>query len=160
MGKSSEMLDPLVFYADKDGLAVIICPACGFSKELNVHETEIVRKKTRVKCKCDHIFEFIFEFRKLHRKKVNLTGQCEHINSRKRDTIQIKDLSLNGIGFEHPSPRGISVGDRLKIAFRLDNELKSKINLRVEVTRMSGYLIGARFIEPVHGPNLGFYLQS
>ena len=160
MEKFSEVQEPLTFYADKDGMAMIVCPSCGFSKEVNVFKTDIARKKTKAKCKCKHTFEFIVEIRTLYRKEVTLTGQCEHIKSHKRDVIQIKDLSLNGIGFEHPSPIDIIIGDRLKIAFRLDNESKSKINLLAEVTRMKGHFIGARFIGPVQGPTLGFYLQS
>lgn len=160
MEKSSEMQEPLTFYADKDGMAVIVCPTCGFSKEVNVFKTDIARKKTKARCKCEHTFEFIVEIRTLYRKIVNLKGQCEHIKSRKRDIIQIKDLSLSGIGFEHPSPIDIVVGDRLKIAFRLDNKQKSKINLLSEVTRIDGHFIGARFIGPGNEPTLGFYLQT
>ena len=160
MEKSSEMQEPLTFHADKDGMAVIVCPTCGFSKEVNVFKTDIARKKTKARCKCGHTFEFIVEVRTIYRKKVDLTGQCEHIKSHKQDVIQIKDLSRNGIGFEHPSPIDIVVGDRLKIAFRLDNKPKTKINLRAEVTRIDSHFIGARFIGPGNEPTLGFYLQS
>ena len=160
MDKSTEIQEPLTFYAGKDGMTVIVCPACGLSKEVNVFKTDIARKKTKARCKCKHTFEFIVEIRTLYRKKVTLKGQCEHIKSGKRDVIQIKDLSMNGIGFEHPSPIDIAIGDRLKVALRLDNELNSKINLRVEVTRMQGHFIGARSIGPGNDPTLGFYLQS
>ena len=160
MDKSPEVQEPLTFHADKDGMTVIICPVCGFSKEVNAFETDIARKKTKARCKCNHTFEFIVEIRTLYRKEVILMGQCEHVKFHKRDTIQIKDLSLNGIGFEHPSPTDIAVGDRLKIAFRLDNKAKSKINLLSEVARINGKFIGARFIGPGSDPTLGFYLQT
>ena len=160
MDKPTEIQVTQTFYAGKDGLAVIVCPACGFSKEVNAFEADIARKKTKARCKCNHTFEFIVEIRTIYRKKVALKGQCEIIKYGKRDMIQIKDLSVNGIGFEHPSPLDITIGDKLKIAFRLDNELNSKINLRVEVTRMQGKSIGARFIGSGKDPTLGFYLQS
>ena len=160
MGKSTETQEPLAFNADKDGMALIVCPACGFSKETNVFKTDIAHKKTKARCKCGHTFKFIVGFRTRYRKKVNLTGQCELIKSLKRDIIHIKDLSLSGVGFEHPSPIDLIAGDRLKIAFRLDNKAKSKINLRAEIIRVDDHFIGARFIGTVHEPTLGFYLQS
>jgi len=160
MEKSSEMQEPLTFHADKDGMGVIVCPTCGFSKEVNVFKTDIARKKIKARCKCGHTFEFIVEVRTLYRKKVDLKGQCEHIKFRKRDVIQIKDLSRNGIGFEHPSPIDIMVGDRLKFPFSLDKKQKSKFNLLSEVTRIDDHFIGARFIGPGNDPTLGFYLQT
>ncbi len=157
-----EKSDPKLqtFYADKDGKVVIVCPACGFSKETNVFKANIVRKKIKGRCKCKHVFEFTTEIRTIYRKEVNLTGQLEHLKSHKRAVVQIKDISMDGIGFKHPNPLDLSIGDRLKIAFRLDNKLQSKINLRVEVKRINGSFIGAQFIGPWHEPTLGFYLQT
>ena len=148
------------FYADKEGLATIVCPACGYAKTVNAFKSGIARKEIKTKCKCGCIFPLIVEIRTIYRKEVDFTGQCEHIKTKKREVVQVKDLSQDGIGIKHPSPIDIAVGDRLKIAFRLDNALSSKISLRVEVTRIDGQFVGARFLDAQTDPALGFYLQT
>ncbi len=160
MEGSLEKKELHTFYADKEGIATIVCPACGYVKTVNAFKSGIARKKFKTRCKCDHIFRFIIEIRTIYRKEVNFTGQCEHVRLKKREVVQIKDLSQNGVGFKHPAPFGITVGDRLKVAFRLDNAMSSKISLLVEVTRIDNQFIGARFIGPKPDPALGFYLQS
>jgi hypothetical protein len=151
----------LTFYTGKDGIANIVCPSCGLSKEVDAVKSGIARKKMRATCrKCTHLFEFTIEIRTIYRKSVQLTGQCVHVNTHKREVIQVSDLSMDGMGFIHPTPIDLSIGDTLKVAFRLDDQRNSKIQLRVKVTRIAGHAIGAQFIQPFHAAALGFYLQS
>jgi len=151
----------LTFYTEKDGTATIICPTCGLAKEVDAVKTGMARKKIKATCrKCKTTFHFIIEIRAIYRKSVKLTGQCEHVRTRKRDVIQIVDLSMNGIGFEHPSPIDLTLGDTLKVGFRLDDTRHSSIQVRVKVMRINGHSIGAEFIGSYYAPALGFYLQS
>lgn len=160
MQDSLDKKEQHTFYANTEGIATIVCPACGYVKTINAFKAGVARKKIKTRCKCEHIFKFIIEIRTIYRKEVDFTGQCEHVRLRKRETVQIKDLSQNGIGLKHPAPFDITTGDRLKIAFRLDNAMSSKISLLVEVTRIDDQFIGARFIGPKPDPALGFFLQS
>lgn len=160
MGGSMDNKEVITFYADKEGNATVVCPACGYAKTVNAYKANIARKELKTKCKCDHVFRLIIEIRTIYRKEVNLTGQCEHLKTKKREVIQIADISMDSIGIKHPSPIDIAIGDRLKIAFRLDNAMNSKINLLVEVKRISGPFVGGIFVGPKPEPALGFYLQT
>ncbi len=151
----------LTFYTGRNGTATIVCPSCGLSREVDALKSGIARKKINATCrKCESHFQFIIEIRTIYRKSVHLVGQCEHLKSHKREVIQVTDLSMDGIGFVHPSPIDLSIGDTLKIAFRLDDQRHSKIHLRAKVTRIDGRSIGAEFIASRYEPALGFYLQS
>ena len=151
----------LTFYTGRNGKANIVCPSCGLSREVDALKLGIARKKIKATCqKCKSTFRFTIEIRTIYRKSVQLVGQCEHLKSHKREVVQISDLSMNGIGFVHPSPIDLSLGDTLKIGFRLDDQRNSKIQLRVKVTRIDGRSIGAEFIGSQYEPALGFYLQS
>ncbi len=151
----------LTFYTGRNGTANIVCPSCGLTKEVDALKTGMARKKINATCrKCKTKFQFTIEIRTIYRKTVHLVGQCEHLKSHKREVIQVSDLSMNGIGFVHPSPIDLSLGDTLKIACRLDDQRNSKIQLLVKVTRIDGRSIGAEFIGSRYEPALGFYLQS
>ncbi|RTZ94684.1 MAG: hypothetical protein DSY90_15515 [Deltaproteobacteria bacterium] len=151
----------LTFYTEKSGIASIVCPTCGLTKEVDAVKSNIARKKIRATCqKCKKSFQFIIEIRTIYRKSVRLTGQCQHMRTNQREVIQINDLSMNGIGFTHPCPIDLSIGDTLKVAFRLDDRRNSKIQLRVKITRIDNHSIGAEFVGSRYEPSLGFYLQS
>ncbi len=150
----------LTFHADKEGNATIVCPACGYDKIVNAFKAKIARKELKTKCKCGHVFHLLVEIRTIYRKKVGLTGQCEHLRTKKREVIQVVDISMDSIGITHPSPIDIALGDRLKIAFRLDNAMNSKISLLVEVKRIDGPSVGGVFVGTKPDPALGFYLQT
>ena len=74
-------------YVDENNRALIVCPKCGF--ERNVDATSFKNKINivNIKCKCRETFQITLEYRKHYRKEVRLSGEYIAQKSRERGEL-------------------------------------------------------------------------
>ena len=148
-------------YVDKNNEAFVICPKCGFEK--NVDATSFRNSKNTVtgKCKCSEGFDFILEYRKHHRKEVRLSGEYINPKTGEKGEAIIRELSLTGIRFESLRPHKLSTDDMLEVRFRLDDPQKSEIRKPARVMWVRDRFVGTSFSEEnLYEKKLGFYLKK
>ena len=148
-------------YVDDTNQASIICPECGFSKNINITNFKSTQKRAKAKCGCGESFRFTFEFRKNYRKNVRLAGEyIVKVTGEKGDVI-IRDLSLTGIRFESLKPHEISTNDILEVKFKLDNSVRSEIRKFAKVIWVRDRIVAAHYSETkLFEKDLGFYLRT
>jgi hypothetical protein len=146
-------------YVDDTDQATIICPKCGFEKDVDVSEFKDTSKKLKAKCKCGETYRFTIEFRKRYRKDVKLPGEYIAKEKGEKGEIIIRELSLTGVRFESLKPHKISTDDALEVKFKLDNPLRKEIRKLVKVIWVKDRIVGAHYIETkFYEKDLGFYL--
>ena len=148
-------------YVDDTNQATIICPKCGFEKNLDVTDFKDTPKSLKAKCKCGETHRFTIEFRKKYRKNVRLPGEYIAKEKGGKGEIIIRELSLTGIRFESMRPHRISIDDMLEMKFILDNPMKSEISKLAKVIWVKDRVVGANFSETeLYAQVLGFYLRT
>ena len=141
--------------------ATLICPKCGFTKNIDATNFKDTKKSLKAKCKCSEIFQVTFEFRKHYRKNVRLPGEYIIQGKGEKGEVIIRDLSFGGIRFESLNPHQISTDDTLEMSFRLDNPMRSEIRKIVKVMWVRDRLVGAQYAEfKSYDKDLGFYLRT
>ncbi|MGV7225046.1 MAG: PilZ domain-containing protein [Nitrospinales bacterium] len=148
-------------YVDDTNQASIICPECGFSKNIDITNFKSTQKRAKAKCGCGESFWFTFEFRKNYRKNVRLPGEYIVKGTGEKGDVIIRDLSLTGIRFESLKPHEISTNDILEVKFKLDNSVRSEIRKLAKVIWVSDRIVAAHYSETkLFEKDLGFYLRT
>jgi len=148
-------------YVDDTNQATIICPKCGFEKNVDVSDFKDTKKKLKAKCKCGETHRFTIEFRKKYRKDVRLPGEYIIQEKGEKGEIIIRELSLTGIRFESLKPHQISSNDTLEVKFKLDNPLRAEIRKLVKAIWVRDRIVGAHYAETkFYEKDLGFYLKT
>ena len=148
-------------YVNENNRALIICPKCGFEKNVDANRFRKIKNKVKGKCKCSEGFDFTLEYRKHYRKMVQLP--CEYIvlkRGEKGEAI-IWELSVTGIRFETIRPNKISKDDILDVKFKLDNPLRSEIRRFAKVVWVKNRNVGAQFDDTqFYKKDIGFYMKK
>jgi hypothetical protein len=148
-------------YVDENNQALIICPKCGFERNVNATSFRTKTNIANIKCKCKETFQITLEYRKHHRKEVRLSGEYIVQKIRERGDVIIRELSMTGIRFESMRPHKISVNDILDVKFNLDNPMRTEIRKLAKVIWGKDRFVGANFSETeLHSKDLGFYLRT
>jgi len=148
-------------YLDDNNQAMIICPNCGFEKNIHAADYNYTTDMVEIQCKCKDGFHFTLEYRKHYRKKVTLPGEYGVQNSNEKGEIIVRELSLSGIRFECLRPHRISTTDTLDVIFKLDNPMRTQIRRVFKAIWVSERMVGAHCIEPrLYEKDLGFYLRK
>ena len=148
-------------YVDDKNRALIICPKCGFESNVDATSLSTTTNTVNIKCRCRETFQITFEYRKHHRKEVQLP--CEYIIQEKREKGEaiIWELSLTGIQFETLRPHKIFTDDILDVKFKLDNPLRSEIRKSAKVIWTKNRKVGAQFSKSkIYHKDVGFYLKK
>ncbi|MGA8178431.1 MAG: PilZ domain-containing protein [Desulfobacterales bacterium] len=149
------------FYVDDADQTTVVCPKCGFAKQIDTTKYKGTQKKLKAKCKCGEVFKFTIEYRKYYRKNVRLPGEYHVQESGDQGEIIIDNLSLGGIQFETLKQHRVSQNNILTLKFRLDNTARTEIHRSAKVMWIKGHNIGAEFIDPkLFERDLAFYLRS
>lgn len=148
-------------YVNEDGIAVIVCPDCGFSKTASVAMFKGRRDQLKMRCKCKSTFSISFEFRRAHRKSTNLRGQYSRLPAcRNWHDIQVKNVSMTGVGFTTLGPHNLVKGNEIRVKFTLDDANRSEIVKNVVVRVVNDNYLGCEFLErALYDKALGFYLM-
>ena len=148
-------------YVDDTNSVKIICPKCGFGRNIDTTHFKDTQKKLKGTCRCGEAYQFTIEFRKRHRKSVMLPGEYSIQEKREEGEIIIRELSLSGIRFESMRPHHILKNDTLELKFKLDNPLRTEISKLVKVVWVKDRIVGAHYTEKkLYEKDLGFYLQT
>jgi len=148
-------------YVGENNRALIICPKCGFERNVDAMTLKTATNILKVKCKCRETFQIALEYRKHYRKEVRLTGEYIAQKSRERGEVIIRELSLTGIRFESLKPHQISLDDILEMRFILDNLLRTEIHKFAKVIWVKDRIVGACFSETeLYSQALGFYMKT
>jgi len=148
-------------YVGENNRALIICPKCGFERNVDAMTLKTATNILKVKCKCRETFQIALEYRKHYRKEVRLTGEYIAQKSRERGEVIIRELSLTGIRLESVKPHRISIDDMLEMKFILDNPMRTEIRKLAKVIWVKDRIIGVNFSEKeLCAQVLGFYLKT
>jgi hypothetical protein len=147
-------------YINRENEGEILCPNCKKTKFINVSNHRIPKRPLRLRCHCGHSFTILIEYRKHHRKNVNIPGKLFlKQNNTEICNIIITSLSVVGIGFEVKSINTIKINDVYEISFTLDDKLDSMIQEEIIVKRIEGNFIGAEFSDQdKYSYELDFYI--
>lgn len=149
------------FYVDDADQSTVVCPKCGFAKQIDTKKYKSTSKKLKAKCKCGEVFKFTIEFRKYYRKNVRLPGEYRVQESGEGGEIIIDNLSLGGVQFETLKPHRMTTNNIMILKFKLDNSGRTEIQRSAKVMWIKGHNIGAEFIGPkLSERDLAFYLRS
>lgn len=152
-------------YTDPKGKAVFRCPHCGFERSFDASAYRNRDSRIRIKCQCGQSVPVLIEFREYYRKSVNLYGLCHLPRTGEAFQIVVKNLSLQGAGFEvvpRPGVGGSPLldGDIIAIEFNLDNAAGHLIKRKAIVININGLYSGVRFAKSEYDKELGFYLMQ
>jgi len=139
-------------FISKNNTATLICPQCGASKTEKVSAYLSAREAVQLthKCHCGFLHTVLLERRERSRKTVNLSGEYEGplaTGQLTKKPMTVKDISRAGLNFqinEEDKPDFV-VGDKLLLAFHLDDNQKTLIKKEVIVRNIRGSYIGAEF---------------
>jgi uncharacterized Zn-finger protein len=148
-------------YINDEQEGEIICPRCKKKKTINVSNRRIPQKPIKIKCYCGHTFNIELEYRKHHRKIVNIPGKIfQRYSNKEIDDVIVISLSVTGLGFETRSLSDIKINDLLEIEFTLDDDFDSIVREEIVVKRVEGNFIGAEFFDQdKYHYELDFYIM-
>ena len=148
-------------YVDDTNHVTMVCPNCGFEKNIYTTHVKGTQKKLKTECECGEVHEFVIEFRKQYRKSVSLAGVYSVRGKKEMGEMIVRELSMKGIRFESLKPHKISIEDTLDITFKLDNPMRSEIRRIFKAIWIRNRMVGADCIEPrLYEKDLGFYMQK
>ena len=148
-------------YVGNSNQVTILCTKCGLEQIKNASEFKDSHKNLKARCKCGAVFRFFLDFRKFHRKNVQLSGEYLIQGKDEKGEIVIDDISMKGIRFSCPKPNQISRNDIVELKFNLDTPIEMEIKPVIVIKWTTDRNIGGLFL----GPNslkqdLGLYLSS
>jgi hypothetical protein len=150
-------------YVDTNGIAVLVCQKCGAVKREQAHAYKDVKGPVKIECPCGNIYEVSIEFRKFYRKDVKLYGaySTPADPGRWQDLI-VKNISMQGCGFETVKPNLLDPDQEINIEFELDDAKQSLIKKRAVVCSVYKKYVGCKYIElpGAIDQDYGFYLRN
>jgi hypothetical protein len=132
------------FYADENGLVLLVCPKC--SEGQNGH-TKVYRP-VKIHCKCGNTYNVIVERRKFSRKEIRFDGIYSIAsNPDNLEKMIVKNISVQGCGFETLNPNMLKADEEIRIEFKLDDDKNSRIMERAIIHFRYRNYVSCRFIE-------------
>jgi hypothetical protein len=149
-------------FVDEDFDGIVTCPQCEKRKRANFSAFRGSRSRMlKVKCTCESYFQISIDFRRSYRKKTDFAGVYTTLSYKKdKGEMHILNLSANGIGFTTTHASVLSVGDKIRMQFTLDDQKQSHIEKEGVVKNVNGNYVGCEFTDlSQHEKTLGFYLM-
>ena len=150
-------------YVDANGIAVLICQKCGAVKRENAQAYQDIKGPVKVECPCGNTYEVSIELRKYYRKETKLEGAYATASDpNKWELVIVKNISLQGCGFETVKPNLLDPDQEIRIEFELDDAKQSIIKKRAIVCSVYKKYVGCKYIElpGIIDPDYGFYLRN
>jgi len=147
----------------ENNTATLMCPACGAVKHIAVDDFRHGQHTISVRCRCQHVFTVLLDFRRHYRKQTSLPGIYEIISQGGigGGIIHINNISRGGVGFTVSGLHRIEKGQELYIEFQLNDKKKTTLKKRVLVKSVLQNTIGCQFKDTVEMDRaLGFFLQG
>lgn len=150
-------------FVNTNGTVVFVCQKCGAVKRERAQAYHDARGPVTIECPCGNTYDVSIEFRKHYRKETKLDGAyAAASNPGKWERILVKNVSLEGCGFESFLPNLLDPDEEISVEFELDDARQSVIRKRAVVCSVYKKYVGCKFIEPdgFIDPDLGFYLRN
>lgn len=149
-------------YVRDNGIATIVCPNCGITKNINSRQLKIGRHTIKLRCKCNTVFAVQIDFRRSYRKPTNLPGTYTILNGGQGGgVIHIRNISKGGIGFTVSGVHTLEKGQMIGVEFQLTDRNMTNLKKKASVVSIINNQIGCRFqADDEIGKALGFFLQS
>ena len=133
----------------ENGMALLRCPHCMASKEVNVARLGNPRK-LKVRCACGSPFQVFFEYRRAERKDTYIQGYYAKLPEHQDwSKILVKNLSRIGIGFVALTTPNVKSGDQIRITLTWDNADRSDIDKDATVKFVKEKYLGCEFHDPI-----------
>jgi hypothetical protein len=154
-------------FVTADNTATFTCPDCERSRTVDVTQYRELDRAVKIKVKCPCGFDYIvgLERRRQFRKAVRLSGTFQLVRGGRsvaRGEVEVVDLSRTGVKLRLERSFAGAIGDRVHVAFRLDDAKRSDIQLETIVRKVDGRHVGVEFTDrDPSDPNMkaiGFYL--
>ncbi|GBE13946.1 PilZ domain protein [bacterium BMS3Bbin14] len=155
-------METVKIFVRPDNTVTIVCPSCSLVKNASVGAYKDKCHNIKVRCPCGTQFMVHLDFRRYFRKPTDLPGFYKIVKPPGMGCgdINIKDISLGGIGFTVSGKNRIEVGQTLSLDFTLDDKKKTRLKKEVAVQSIDGDFIGSRFSDnELFEKELGFYLR-
>lgn len=137
-------------YADENGLVLFVCPKCSDVQNghAQVYKENGPKWPVKIHCKCGNTYNVIVERRKFPRKETKFDGiYSTASNPDNREKIIVKNISMQGCGFETLNPTLLNADEEIKIEFKLDDDKKSLIRERAIIHFRYKNYVSCKFIE-------------
>ncbi len=153
-------------FATDGGTYALQCPKCERSELVSAEHFETSGWILKVTCPCSCSFRIIREMRKTYRKEVRLPGSFTRSSDElnrldgpgKWFSMEIINISKNGLNFKIPTTRFWRVGDTVQLRFNLDNSSRSLIHKSAMIKSVGKNNVGCQFQgTDKHDTTLGFY---
>ena len=148
-------------FADEKGMFSVDCPFCGEYSRKPVDQFP-VHQSASITCSCGNAYEVDIETRKDSRKKTDLKGYYtkggDSINDFERMTVI--DLTIDGCCLLVSDKHRLTVGDSIKVMFKLNNAGRTEIKRVATVRWIAGSKVGCQLSRHTYDPELGFYLKD
>ncbi len=150
-----DMVTATKSFINRAGFIPIQCPSCNCVKKVPCERIGQNKRSIKVKCTCGEVFITEIELRRNYRKQTKLVGELKQIlpTGKHVSTCKIKNLSLQGTGFQLFNAPIPSLDDTVLISFHLDNKKYSYIEKKAKVTyvqKETGF-VGVEFIDYFNG---------
>ncbi|MGD9022490.1 MAG: PilZ domain-containing protein [Deltaproteobacteria bacterium] len=135
-----------------DDTATIVCPHCGFHKDVDAAKFKNRAGPLKIRCRCQSTFAVSFDFRRAPRKETHLEGYCIRLPECKDCTkILVKDISSTGIGFATVTVHNLRKGDKVRLRFTLDDRNLSEVT-KTAIVKWVGKAnrVGCEFCDLTH----------
>jgi hypothetical protein len=151
-------MSQLVLVKDENK-AILTCPQCTKSKNVDVSKILFKTNKIslKIKCSCGNIFPVTIERRKFYRKETNLAGVFILENNSNELPMTVTNISRSGLQFTCSKNETLKIGAQVVVRFRLDDRYKSLIKKKGIIKRIEENTIGINFVDEFDKV-LGFYL--
>lgn len=158
----TEPMETVKAFVRANDTVTIVCPVCKTPKNAAVGAFRNKSHYLKVRCPCETVFTVHLDFRQHYRKQTNLPGTFRSISPPGMGgNVQIKDISVSGIGFTVTGMQPLEKGHTLALSFALDDKKQTKLNKEVVVQSVEGDFVGCRFVErQAYEKELGFYLKG
>lgn len=143
--------------------ATLICPACGAIKPIATDSFRHGRHTLSVRCRCQHEFTVLLDFRRNYRKQTSLPGTYEIVSEGGvgGGIIHVNNISRGGVGFTVSGIHRIEQDQELQIEFQLNDKNRTVLKKQALVISVRQNTIGCAFKCNVEMEKaLGFYLRS
>jgi len=150
------------FFLNNKGNLVFICPFCGNHHEETMKDFQGRDDKTTVACSCGNAYQVQVELRKYYRKKTCLEGMYKKLTPPQASgRMYVIDISLSGCRIDASLSHQLKVGDRIGLAFTLNNDTGKMIKKEAIVQAVSGGYVGCEFavVYGTYDADLGFFLR-
>jgi len=145
-----------------DNTITFTCPHCQLRTKLALEKVGHTYQ-CRVKCPCGNVFAAEIEFRERRRRLLDRPGSYEPIlptqegaGAAAPSPCRIIDLSLTGLAFLKSDARQISLGQMVRVRFRLDDDEATEIIQECEVIHVKENFVGCSISDAC--PALEYYL--